>query len=237
MSRWNAISLPLKRRALPRRGEVDLWLTDLSELPLDVGPSGESRKEQVVKQRVQQRFILRLLLGSYLGVPGKDVIVERDEFDKPRLGGELAQTGLNFSLSHSAQWLAIALTRDRDIGVDIEHERIKRRADDLARRYFKGPDSDLIQGLDEPERSHCFLTQWTAREALVKAEGRGLARNIGRIAMDCNPTRICELPEDWPSDWQLIDPEWPSGVIGHVAVQTGQVPALNSFWLQTVRRS
>ena len=73
MSRWHAMQLPLKRRALPRHGHLELWLTDLAELPLDAGPTGLTRRERVLKQRIQQRFILRLLLGSYLGISGQGI--------------------------------------------------------------------------------------------------------------------------------------------------------------------
>jgi 4'-phosphopantetheinyl transferase len=237
MSRWAAVSLPLRRRALPRAGQVDLWLTDLDELPLDAGPTGLTRRERVIKQRIQQRFVLRLLLGSYLGVPGKDIVVERDEFDKPRLGGELAARRLSFNLSHSGSWLAIALTRGLDIGVDIEQRRSMPRADDLARRFFNGPDGEVIERLEEPERSDCFLTQWTAREALIKAVGRSIAGSIGAIALDCRPPRICQIPPDWPQDWQLLAPDWPEQVVGHVAVPSAVAPSLQCFWLQTAQRS
>jgi len=237
MSRWTVVSLPLRRRALPRTGQVDLWLTDLEELPLDAGPSGLTPRERVIKQRIQQRFVLRLLLGSYLGVPGKDIVVDRDEFDKPRLGGGLAATGLTFNLSHSGSWLAIALSRGRDIGVDIEQRRSMPRAGDLARRYFSGPDGEVIGRLEEPERSECFLTQWTAREALIKAMGRSIAGSIGSIALDCRPPRICQLPDDWPQDWQLLAPDWPEQVVGHVALPSQETPSLERFWLQTMPRS
>ena len=240
MSGWHVVELPLKRRALPRPGQVDLWLTDLEELPLEAGLNALTRKERVLKQRVQQRFVLRLLLGSYFGVPGKDIVVKRDQFEKPHLGGTLSETGLRFNLSHSGHWLAIALTRNRDIGVDIEQQRPMARAADLASRYFKGPDRARIQQLEEPERSVSFLTQWTAREALIKAMGCSLASHLSQIELDCEPTRIHALPKDWPPDWQLLKPEWPSSVVGHLAIPSAATEReleLNCYWLQTMRRS
>jgi len=237
MSQWTVVHLPLKRRAMPRAGHVDLWLTDLDDLPLEAGPTGLTRKERVLKRRIQQRFVLRLLLGTYLGLPGKSVHLKRNRFDKPELDGDLVQSGLRFNLSHTDRWLAIALTRGQDIGVDIEQRREMKRAADLARRFFTGPDVDTIVDLDEPERSSCFLTQWTAREALIKAVGCGIAGSIGQIAMGCDPVEIHQLPDDWPQDWQLLQPEWPSDLIGHVALPSDSAVALNSYWLQTVRHA
>lgn len=237
MSQWTVVSLPLKRRALPRTGRVDLWLTDLDDLPLDAGPSGLTRRERIVKRRIQQRFVLRLLLGSYLGVPGKSVQIRRNQYDKPELDGDLARSGLQFNLSHSGRWLAIALTRDLDIGVDIEHQREMPRAADLARRFFSGPDVGRIAELEEPERSSCFLRQWTAREALIKATGCSIAGFIGQIAMGCDPVEIHRLPADWPQDWQLLSPDWPSDITGHIALPAASPMALNSYWLQTARQA
>jgi len=233
MSQWTNVSLPLKRRPLPRPGRVEVWLTDLDDLPLDAGPTGLTRRERVVKRRIQQRFVSRLLLGSYLGVPGKSVEVKRNRYDKPELGGDLARSGLQFNLSHSGRWLAVALTRGQDVGVDIEQDRTLPRAADLAQRFFIGPDVASIVELDEPERSRCFLRQWTAREALIKAVGCGIAGSIGQIAMDCDPAEIHQIPADWPQDWQLLQPKWPGDLLGHVALPSDASLDLGCYWLQT----
>lgn len=232
MSRWHAVPLPLKRRALPRHGHLELWLTDLAELPLDAGPTGLTRRERVLKQRIQQQFILRLLLGSYLGIPGKDLKIIQADGGKPGLAGEQAIGGLKFNLSHSGSWLAIVIARGLEVGVDLECPRTLRRPVDLARRYFTASEADSLSKLEEPDRSREFLAQWTAREALVKAQGCGLAGALGHIELDCQPAEIKTLPEGWPEDWQLVAPDWPDDLIGHVAAPSTQVE-LDCFFLKT----
>lgn len=234
MSAWLSISLPLKRRAMPRTGQIDLWLTDLAELPLDAGPGGTSRKEQVLKRRVQQQFILRLLLGSYLGLPGKDVSLVRNAGGKPVLPPKLAESGLTFNLSHSGDWLAIALARDVAVGVDVECVRALRRPADLACRYFPADEAEWLSALEEPARSMAFIGQWTAREALVKASGSSLAESLGQLELGWEPTTIRALPSDWPAaeSWSLIQPKTPAGVIVHVAAP-GRDLKLERYFLQT----
>ncbi len=232
MSRWRAVELPLKRRALPRHGHLELWLTDLAELPLDAGPTGLNRRERVLKRRIQQRFVLRLLLGSYLGIPGKDLKIIQADGGKPCLAGEQAISGLKFNMSHSGNWLAIVVARGLEVGVDLECQRTFRRPVDLARRFFTDSEADHLAQLAEPECSQAFLDQWTAREALVKAQGCGLAGALGHMALHSDPPRIKTLPEDWPEDWQLIAPEWPGDLIGHVAAPTNQAE-LDCFFLKT----
>lgn len=234
MSTWLSIKLPLGRRALPRIGQIDLWLTDLAELPLDAGPGGASRKEQVLKRRVQQQFILRLLLGSYLGIPGKDVSLVRTDSGKPALSPALAESGLSFNMSHSGDWLAIALARDVAVGVDIECARALRRPADLARRYFPADEAEWLGRLREPELSTAFMGQWTAREALVKAVGRSLAESLCGLKLGWDPTTIRALPPAWPSadEWSLVRPPTPAGVIAHVATPARNM-TLERYFLQT----
>src|SRR5690554_2602598 len=102
------VRLPIRSLQLPAGRAVDVWLTDLDELPLDPGPVDDgSRRVRVQRQRIRQQFIVRLLLGAYLGCPGKAVKLVRGARGKPRLGIRHADQGLEFNLSHSGGWLAV----------------------------------------------------------------------------------------------------------------------------------
>ncbi len=233
---WTSIALPLTRRALPAPGVVDLWLTDLDDLPLEAGPSGLTRRERVLKRRIQQQFVLRLLLGSYLKCPGKDVGIVRGERGKPRLAAPLDRSGLQFNLSHSGGWLAIAVARDLEVGLDIEGERQLKRVADLAQRYFSEAEAEWIAGLDGAAQTQAFLAQWTAREALVKSTGTGLAGALGHITLEWQPARIRTLPSDWPpaADWSLLSPDMPADLTASLAAPHPNLQ-LNQYFLQPAR--
>lgn len=221
MNAPEVVGLPVKHRALPQDGRAEVWLTDLSRLPLDAGPSGLSRKERILKRRIQQKFLLRLLLGAYLQCPGKSVRLVRDDRGKPALSGEHANSGLSFNVSHAGAWLAVAVGRDAALGVDIESERRLPRAVSMARRFFSADEADWLQRQDEPFLSRHFLQQWTGREALVKARGSGLAGALGRIELGWQPATIRRLPEEWPEParWSLLPLDLPDGLVGHVAAE------------------
>src|SRR5437868_11828076 len=69
------------------------------------------------------RASLRLILGRYLkGKPGR-LRFETGEYGKPFLADEKLSGGLCFNLSHSNQLALIAITRDREVGVDVEYMR------------------------------------------------------------------------------------------------------------------
>lgn len=215
------VSLPVRERSMPSGGVVDVWIADLGELPLDTGPAGGTRKERVLRDRIQQQFFLRLLLAAYLGCPGKSIALERSERGKPRLAGEHAESALEFNLSHTGSWLALAVSNKVPVGIDIERERRLERASLLSRRFLSAPEAAEIEHLDEPFRSRQFLEQWTARESLVKARGCGLASSLGEIELSCRPPGLKQLPQDWADadDMSLATLSLPQGLVGHLATK------------------
>ena len=213
-------TLPLRSQPLPPEGRVAVWLANVDHVPIDPAPGQNGRRDQVLCRRVRQQFILRLLLGSYLDCPGKDVRLERGPHGKPVLCAGQSDAELGFNLSHSGDWLAIAVGRHPHIGIDIEINRSVRRAGDLARRYLPELEAEWLSGLDEGNRSEAFLRQWTAREALVKARGASLAQAIGGMELGWEPTAIKALPDAWPDpdEWTLQFARLPEAVLLHVAV-------------------
>lgn len=237
MSAWTAVPLPLRRRVLPRAGRIDLWITDLDELPLEAGPAGMARRERLARRRLQQQFVLRLLLGSYLGCPGKDLSIARSRQGKPYLKSAPPGLPLTFNVSHSGSWLAVVIGREVPVGIDIERRRPMRRPADLARRYFSRAEADRLDDLEEPERSAQFMRYWTAREAMVKASDSTLAESLAAIELEPEAASIRRLPEGWPgaADWSLMAPELPGELSGHLAAPRPDI-AIDRYFLQTARR-
>ncbi len=213
-------SLPLTRRALPAPGLVELWISDLADFPLagDQPPAGRQERRRAL--RLRQRFLVRLLLGSYLNRPGKDIRFEYGKAGKPALVAELAASELQFNLSHSGSWLALAVSRTTPVGVDIECRRELPRASALARRFLSAAEAQTIADLPEPERSERFLVLWSRREALVKAMGVSVIASLESIELDpaCGQPRV--LPPAWPDilAWTLLGPALPPPLIGALAL-------------------
>lgn len=214
------VHLPVRSRELPSPGKVEVWLADLSRLPLDAGPAGMSRRERVIRRRIQQQFLLRLLLGAYLGMPGKDVLLARSPSGKPGLAPGMPRQGLQFNLSHSGGWIVLAMTREHPLGVDIEVDRRLARPRALARRYFSAAEAGRLDGLEEPALSRAFLELWTAKESVIKAAGGSVARNLGRVRVAPGfPPALAELPEEWNMGgaWLLERLDLPERLLGHLA--------------------
>ncbi|MEU7070891.1 4'-phosphopantetheinyl transferase superfamily protein [Streptomyces narbonensis] len=80
---------------------------------------------------------------------------------------------LGVSLSHSSGWVAAAVARDRDVGVDVQTPRAV--GDRLLRLCCAPGDAEALTALPEDGRRREFAWIFTVQEACVKAAGTGFA--------------------------------------------------------------
>ncbi|NUS61592.1 MAG: 4'-phosphopantetheinyl transferase superfamily protein [Lysobacter sp.] len=125
--------------------------------------------------------VVRAWLADELAVAPGSIEVRRDEYGRPRLVGALQ--GFDVSWSHSGDGLLMALGEGVDVGVDLERARPRPRALELAQRFFHASEHDWLRGLPEPDRSEAFLRLWCAKEAVVKAHGRGIAFGLDKFGL------------------------------------------------------
>ncbi|WP_281288097.1 4'-phosphopantetheinyl transferase family protein [Streptomyces roseicoloratus] len=89
---------------------------------------------------------------------------------RPYLPG---RPGLGVSLSHSSGWVAAAVGRGRDVGVDVQ---VPAAVGDRLLRFCCAPeDADALTAMAEERRRREFAWIFTAQEACVKAVGAGFA--------------------------------------------------------------
>lgn len=119
---------------------------------------------------------LRALVARYAGIDPAALALSVGAHGKPFLDGH----PLRFNLSHSGDWSVLALAVGTELGVDLEHQRrVRRRAALLERSFTEGERQRLAGGGDT-----AFLRYWAAKEALVKAIGRGIAYGLKQIEID-----------------------------------------------------
>ena len=165
-------------------GEVHAWLIDLDALPVGrlLAPAERDRAASYARPRDGARFAasrawLRLILSRYVDASPAELRFAAGADGRPGLAGDQAGQ-LQFSLSRSADVALVAVSR-APVGADIE--RVSGRAG-LA---------DLVAGGFGPDEAACiaagcggsplrgFYRHWTAKEAYLKATGRGLTRLRG----------------------------------------------------------
>ncbi len=119
-------------------------------------------------------------LASLPGVPADALPLRRDAHGRPRFraaagAGAVADAGW----SHSGDGLLLAFMRGAVLGVDMEYERPRPKALEIARRYFAPAEADWLEA--QHARDLAFLRLWCAKEAVLKAHGRGLAFGLDRL--------------------------------------------------------
>jgi 4'-phosphopantetheinyl transferase len=135
------------------------------------------RAARIVAPRAAERFAttracLRLVLAERLGLDPARVGFTAGEQGKPALAGD---ERWRFNVAHSGTLAAIALSDDREVGVDVERVDERRPAEALARRALPPEAQATLQGLTGRALAEAFTARWAEREALVKAAGTGLA--------------------------------------------------------------
>lgn len=155
-------------------------------------------------RRQEGRAPLRRLLSAYLGVDADAVGFVEGSHGRPALAGEHDQS-VGFNWSHSGSCAAIAIGRHIAPGIDIEQTRDRPRALDIAHRFFRTDEAIALAALPAHAIGAAFLELWTAKEAVLKAMGRGLSFGLDRLSIASEDGRLSlrQLDDDEVSAWQL----------------------------------
>ncbi len=221
--------LPLRGLAPPEPGSVHIWLLDLATLGSPLQPDEPIDRDRfpAPQRRTLRRFYLRLLLGAYLGLPGKDVQLIRHEKGKPVLNHAVHGDALEFSMAASSGHCLVGVTSGAVIGVDLEPRgRRARNPLALARRYFSETEFRDLERIGEGSEpsllDEAFLHTWACKEAVVKAGGTGIANALCRFTVDVHPGRpaaVLAMEDDDASAWQLRSFDVPDGLAAAVTVR------------------
>ncbi|UGB38082.1 4'-phosphopantetheinyl transferase family protein [Frateuria soli] len=164
------------------------------------------------------RAPLVALLAGYLGVTAGAIRLVEGPHGRPQLVAAGAGT-LDFNWSHSGDCALVALGRGIVPGIDVERRRPRPRALALARRYFHPVEATWLAAQPTDQRDEAFLALWTAKEAVLKATGRGLAFGLQRLEIDVSGgvPRLRQLADDDAGAWQLHPVEAGPGHLAAIA--------------------
>lgn len=91
----------------------------------------------------------------------------------------LANGSLDFSLSHSGEWVLCAVST-KCVGVDVELPRCTLAT---ARRFFAPEEVAMVESLPKSAQADALLRLWTAKEAFTKALGTGLKQGLASFSV------------------------------------------------------
>lgn len=125
--------------------------------------------------------LVRDWLAGELGCARNAITVSRDAHGRPRL--DAPQAGVDVSWSHSGEGLLIALGMGVEVGVDLERMRPRPRVLELAQRFFHPSEAAWLAALPGTARDVAFIRLWCAKEAVLKAHGRGIAFGLDKFEL------------------------------------------------------
>jgi 4'-phosphopantetheinyl transferase len=189
----------------PKLGALDLWLFNIARPPLAIEQlRGVLNKEE--RQRAERfhfaehrsRFVaahgvMRFVLSACGAGAAEELAFIAGAYNKPRLQAPQDGPTLSFNLSHSGDWALLAVAPEGEIGADIEKIRPLDRMEILARDTFAPSEYAALAALDQTRRLDGFFACWTRKEALVKADGRGLDISLNDFGVNVDPDAAAEL--------------------------------------------
>ena len=217
--------------------EVHLWyvhpLTQVSPASLHLLSSDErDRAAKYRFDRDRDRFVagrsaLRIILGRYLGEAPERLRFQYGPHGKPAL----CDSEVRFNVSHSQDHVLIAVSRDREVGVDIEVVEGTSDPLELSQRFFTPRESEMVQQASADRQTPLFLSLWTRKEAWMKAKGTGLSEPLDRFDVSdiLNVLGLSKVIDtDSETIWSIGELQPSKNVVAAVAIE-GAVTRM-SYW-------
>jgi 4'-phosphopantetheinyl transferase len=187
------------------------------------------RAERFQFEQHRHRFIigrglLRTILGYYLTIEPGQLHFCYGRYGKPALAEMPGPSTLRFSLTHADGLALYAVTRDRELGVDLEHIRPIAETEQIVDRYFSDREKAAFRALTADKKQAAFFTYWTCKEAYLKASGEGLNRPLNQIDVSLipgEPARLLSVDGDVnvASRWTLQELRPVPGFVAALVVE------------------
>jgi len=168
---------------------------------------------------------LRAILSRYLNTAPDQLRFSYSAYGKPTLTEAAGDPSLRFNVSHSQGLALYAVTRNREIGVDLEFMRADFAGEEIAERFFSRQEVEKLRAVPADAQGEAFFACWTRKEAYIKARGEGLSLPLDQFDVSLSPGEPAKLlsvrgadPEE-ASRWRLEALEVAPGYAAALAVR------------------
>lgn len=128
----------------------------------------QQKKHERQQQRLGTRQLLRLLL-NHLDI--------KDELVETSFPYHLKKMGAFVCFSHSENQVAVAISSQSPIGLDIEAQNISQQ---VAKRYYHPNEMAQLAKLDDQTQQTVMRLLWQVKESVIKIEQFTLAQGLGK---------------------------------------------------------
>jgi 4'-phosphopantetheinyl transferase len=148
------------------------------------------------------KILLKEMASAYFNFPDILDQISYSETKKPIVAGSLS-----FNSSHSDDMVVCAIGENCRLGVDVE--KIVDVDFTHLQDYMTESEWNQIQHAKDPNED--FLKYWTQKEAVIKADGRGLSIPIKEVEIQNSVVTI------GPTSWYTLEVNLAKGYACHIA--------------------
>lgn len=171
-----------------------------------------SEEEQVAARRfkfdmhrrryVAAHFATNKILADALDISAEEIQYEKNTFGKPFIPNH----PINFNLSHSEEIALLIVSKDYEVGIDVEYMKRVINIHGVATRFFHPDEAEQLLTLPEEQQLLYFYRIWTAKEAFLKAKGVGITDHLKSFSLDVSHAEVSKI--HWANDELSIFNDW-----------------------------
>lgn len=225
----------------PIADNTHIWLLDVSTIneemqahALNLLSSEELKRAASFSYRqssyIVSRVFLREILAQYCKCSSDSLVFDVGPQGKPCLTN--VPYPVSFNLSHSGNFIVLAINATARVGIDIEISR-KRQFMRIAEDYFHAQEvMQLKSCANEQEQAAVFLQLWTLKEAFLKARGDGISGGLDKIYFNVHPhpwkVHIADSLNEQAEDWQFFSTTLSKDI--YLSVAVSQKSPIKLLW-------
>lgn len=195
-----------------KNNQADIWRVSLDRYPASaqwaestLSADESERAARFYFEKDRHRYIfahacLRDILSRYLQSEPGQMEFSTNNYGKPVL---LPNQEVDFNISHSGEYVLIAVARGHRVGVDVEHFRMNLEHDKIARRFFSQAENKEYGAIPHEQKVTAFFNCWTRKEAYIKAHGLGLSLPLDSFDVSLSPNEPAVLRATRPDPTEV----------------------------------
>lgn len=137
--------------------------------------------------------LLRIILSKYLNVIPKDIGFTFNRYGKICISNN---TKVMFNITHSRDWIMIAFSTSKNIGIDLEYVSKEIDEEEIIKAFFNSNELADVSNRPIEGRLKYFYYLWVSKEAYTKALGKGLFYSLNSFYIKHNGSNEFEIIDE-----------------------------------------
>jgi 4'-phosphopantetheinyl transferase len=144
----------------------------------------EKRKREWLLGRFTAKKILAECIADFNNINLSDMTVENEPEGAPYVVFAGRRLNLSLSISHRDQFAFCGLILEEGSSIGVDIEKIEPRSPVFVGDYFTEIEQQIVHETPREMRDKIITLIWSAKEAILKALGKGLRMDTNKVEID-----------------------------------------------------